>query len=51
MPSKGRDVIAIGTAAGGLEALDQLFGQLLRVLIAAFDEARLEAHVIQPTLS
>jgi two-component system, chemotaxis family, protein-glutamate methylesterase/glutaminase len=28
MPSKGRDVIVIGTAAGGLEALDQLIGQL-----------------------
>jgi two-component system chemotaxis response regulator CheB len=28
MPSKGRDVIVIGTSAGGLEALDQLIGQL-----------------------
>jgi len=28
MLSKGRDVIVIGTAAGGLEALDQLIGQL-----------------------
>src|SRR5688572_23152725 len=28
MPSKGRDVVVIGTAAGGLEALDQLIGQL-----------------------
>ena len=28
MPSKGRDVIVIGMAAGGLEALDQLIGQL-----------------------
>jgi two-component system chemotaxis response regulator CheB len=28
MPSKGRDVIVIGTAAGGLEALDLLIGQL-----------------------
>ena len=28
MPLKGRDVIVIGTAAGGLEALDQLIGQL-----------------------
>ena len=28
MRSKGRDVIVIGTAAGGLEALDQLIGQL-----------------------
>jgi len=28
MPPKGRDVIVIGTAAGGLEALDQLIGQL-----------------------
>jgi two-component system, chemotaxis family, protein-glutamate methylesterase/glutaminase len=28
MPSKGRDVIVIGAAAGGLEALDQLIGQL-----------------------
>jgi two-component system, chemotaxis family, protein-glutamate methylesterase/glutaminase len=28
MPPKGRDVVVIGTAAGGLEALDQLIGQL-----------------------
>jgi two-component system chemotaxis response regulator CheB len=28
MPSKGRDVIVIGTSAGGLEALDQLIGEL-----------------------
>src|SRR5687768_14370416 len=28
MPSKARNVIVIGTAAGGLEALDQLIGQL-----------------------
>jgi two-component system chemotaxis response regulator CheB len=28
MPSKGRDLIVIGTSAGGLEALDQLIGQL-----------------------
>jgi two-component system chemotaxis response regulator CheB len=28
MPTKGRDVIVIGTSAGGLEALDQLIGQL-----------------------
>jgi two-component system chemotaxis response regulator CheB len=28
MPPKGRDVIVIGTSAGGLEALDQLIGQL-----------------------
>jgi hypothetical protein len=28
MPKKGRDVIVIGTSAGGLEALDQLIGQL-----------------------
>jgi two-component system, chemotaxis family, protein-glutamate methylesterase/glutaminase len=28
MPSKGRDVIVIGTSAGGLEALDQLIGHL-----------------------
>jgi two-component system chemotaxis response regulator CheB len=28
MASKGRDVIVIGTSAGGLEALDQLIGQL-----------------------
>jgi two-component system chemotaxis response regulator CheB len=28
MPSKGRDIIVIGTSAGGLEALDQLIGQL-----------------------
>lgn len=28
MPSKGRDIIVIGTSAGGLEALDELIGQL-----------------------
>jgi two-component system, chemotaxis family, protein-glutamate methylesterase/glutaminase len=28
MPSKGRHIIVIGTSAGGLEALDQLIGQL-----------------------
>jgi two-component system, chemotaxis family, protein-glutamate methylesterase/glutaminase len=28
MPSKGRNVIVIGTSAGGLEALDQLIGEL-----------------------
>src|SRR5688500_14218466 len=28
MPKRGRNVIVIGTAAGGLEALDQLIGQL-----------------------
>jgi two-component system chemotaxis response regulator CheB len=28
MPTKGRDIIVIGTSAGGLEALDQLIGQL-----------------------
>jgi two-component system, chemotaxis family, protein-glutamate methylesterase/glutaminase len=28
MPSKGRNIIVVGTAAGGLEALDQLIGQL-----------------------
>jgi two-component system, chemotaxis family, protein-glutamate methylesterase/glutaminase len=28
MPPKGRDVIVIGASAGGLEALDQLIGQL-----------------------
>lgn len=28
MPSKGRDIIVIGTSAGGLEVLDRLIGQL-----------------------
>ena len=28
MASKGRDIIVIGTSAGGLEALDALIGQL-----------------------
>lgn len=28
MPTKGRNVIVLGTSAGGLEALDQLVGQL-----------------------
>jgi two-component system, chemotaxis family, protein-glutamate methylesterase/glutaminase len=28
MPAKGRDIIVIGTSAGGLEALDALIGQL-----------------------
>ena len=28
MPSKGRNIIVVGAAAGGLEALDQLIGQL-----------------------
>ncbi len=28
MPAKGRDIIVIGTSAGGLETLDQLIGQL-----------------------
>jgi two-component system, chemotaxis family, protein-glutamate methylesterase/glutaminase len=28
MPSKGRNIIVVGTSAGGLEALDQVVGQL-----------------------
>src|SRR6188474_2020308 len=28
MPTKGRNIIVLGTSAGGLEALDQLVGQL-----------------------
>jgi chemotaxis response regulator CheB len=28
MPPKGRNIIVLGTSAGGLEALDQLVGQL-----------------------
>jgi two-component system, chemotaxis family, protein-glutamate methylesterase/glutaminase len=28
MPSRGRDIIVIGTSAGGLEALDALIGEL-----------------------
>jgi two-component system, chemotaxis family, protein-glutamate methylesterase/glutaminase len=28
MLSKGRDIIVIGTSAGGLEALDEIIGQL-----------------------
>ena len=35
MSSKGRDVIVIGTGAGGLEALDQLIGQLPTDLAAS----------------
>jgi two-component system, chemotaxis family, protein-glutamate methylesterase/glutaminase len=35
MPSKGRDLIVIGTSAGGLEALDQLVGQLPTDLAAS----------------
>ena len=32
---KGRDIIAIGTSAGGLEALDKLIGQMPSDLPAA----------------
>ena len=35
MPSKGRNIVVIGTSAGGLEALDQLIGQLPTDLPAA----------------
>jgi two-component system, chemotaxis family, protein-glutamate methylesterase/glutaminase len=28
MPSKGRNIVAVGTSAGGLEALDELIGRL-----------------------
>jgi two-component system chemotaxis response regulator CheB len=35
MPSRGRDIIVIGTSAGGLEALDDLVGQLRTDLPAA----------------
>lgn len=28
MPSKGHDIVVVGTSAGGLEALDELIGQL-----------------------
>jgi len=35
MPSNGRDIIVIGTSAGGLEALDELIGQLPTDLAAA----------------
>src|SRR5438046_8807665 len=28
MPGKGRDIVVIGTSSGGLEALDELIGQL-----------------------
>ncbi len=36
MPPKGRDIIVVGTSAGGLEALDTLFGQLPSDLPSAF---------------
>lgn len=35
MPSKGRDIIVIGTSAGGLEALDELIGKMPADLPAA----------------
>src|ERR1700680_3516354 len=35
MPSRGRDIIVIGTSAGGLEALDALIGELPGDLSAA----------------
>jgi two-component system, chemotaxis family, protein-glutamate methylesterase/glutaminase len=35
MPSIGRDIIVIGTSAGGLEALDALIGELPSDLSAA----------------
>ena len=35
MPTRGRNIVAIGTSAGGLEALDQLIGQLPADLPAA----------------
>jgi two-component system chemotaxis response regulator CheB len=35
MPPKGRDIIVIGTSTGGLEALDQLIGQLPTDLAAS----------------
>jgi two-component system chemotaxis response regulator CheB len=35
MSSKGRNIVVIGTSAGGLEALDQLIGQLPTDLPAA----------------
>ena len=35
MPGKGRNIIVIGTSAGGLEALDTLIGQLPTDLPAA----------------
>lgn len=35
MPPKGRDIIVVGTSAGGLEALDTLIGQLPSDLPAA----------------
>jgi two-component system chemotaxis response regulator CheB len=35
MPSKGHDIIVVGTSAGGLEALDALVGQLPTDLAAS----------------
>ena len=36
MPGKGRNIIVVGTSAGGLEALDQLIGQLPTDIPASF---------------
>src|SRR5688572_5276772 len=35
MPSKGRDIIVVGTSEGGLETLDELIGQLPTDLAAS----------------
>src|SRR5688572_17165326 len=45
MPPKGRNIVVIGTSAGGLEALDQLVGQLPTNLPAAvFIVQHMAAH-------
>ena len=36
MASKGRNIIVIGTSAGGLEALDALIGQLPLIFLHPF---------------
>jgi two-component system, chemotaxis family, protein-glutamate methylesterase/glutaminase len=35
MPRKGRNIVAVGTSAGGLEALDELIGQLSKDIPAS----------------